>query len=763
MTAIGVPRPRLDASEKVLGATRYAADEPLPGLLHARLVLSTEAHALLKSIDAERALQTPGVVTVLSAEDLPIVGERSDRAHEPLARDEVVYAGQPVVLVVADSEQSAEDGAEAVFVHYEPLEPVLDLESAIGPGAPLARLSDGKVEGSSLESVHAAVSSGMEESLQEELSANVLGRVHRITGDLPRALAESDAVVEGRFRTPWIYQAYLEPQVATAWVEPHGVLVVSTSTQGSFLTRRELAGLFGLPLGRVRVRAAPLGGAFGGKFALVEPLVAGAALVLRRPVRLALTRGEDFHATNPAPAEIIELRLGGLRTGELTAIDARILCDRGANAEWGLEDITSLLLAGPYRWQASSIRGYGVQTNRVTFGAYRGPGAPPAAFALESLLDELAAALGVDPLELRLANAVSEGDVGVSGRPFPVMGVHECLERMRRHSIWQERAALPEDEGVGVAIGYWPGGLEPASAACRLDGDGQLTVVTGAVDMTGTETVFAAIAAEVLGLPTDRVRVVAADTDSAPYVGSSGGSKITYTVGRAVQRAAEQARDRLLRVASEELEIAPTDLEVVDGVVRARGAPERSRTVEELARRALAWAGKYEPIEGHGGSAQTSSAPSTAAHLAHVRVDRETGEVELVRYALAQDVGKAINPALVEGQMRGGAAQAIGWALFEELAYDDNGQLTTGSFLEYAVPVAEQVPVIDTLLVEVPAPDGPFGARGVGEAPVIAGAAAIANAIAAAVGVRMHELPMTAPRIWAALQGAPERSALRQR
>jgi CO/xanthine dehydrogenase Mo-binding subunit len=272
------------------------------------------------------------------------------------------------------------------------------------------------------------------------------------------------------------------------------------------------------------------------------------------------------------------------------------------------------------------------------------------------------------------------------------------------------------------------------------------------VDMTGTETTFAAIAAEEFGVPLDRVRVVAADTHSALHAGSSGGSKITYTVGRAVQKAAEDARERLLLTASEELEIAPGDLEIADGVVRAVGAPARSVPIEDLARQSTTFGGKYEPIAGHGGSAQRSQAPGTAAHLSHVRVDRETGEVHVLRHAIAQDVGRALNPALVEGQLRGGTAQGIGWALFEELRHDDYGQLVSGSFLDYAIPTAERVPPIDTIIVEVPAPDGPFGARGVGEPPVIAAPAAIANAIAAATGVRPRRLPMTAPRVWSLLQ-----------
>jgi CO/xanthine dehydrogenase Mo-binding subunit len=630
---------------------------------------------------------------------------------------------------------------------------VVDVEAAMQPGAPLARVvEETDDEGGDLESIHTSADRGQEDDPGEELSANVLDRVTREGGDVAAAFAASEAVVEGTFRTPWVYQAYLEPQVCTAWLEPSGTLVVSSSTQGSFVTRRELARAFDLPLERVRVIAEPLGGAFGGKFALVEPLVVGATLALRRPVRLTFTRSEDFQATNPASAQITHLKIGARADGTLTAIEGRLIVDRGTNAGWGVEGASSLLVAGPYRWEAFDLRGYGVQTNRFTFGAYRAPGAPTAAFALESLLDELADKLGLDPIELRLKNAVVEGDVGISGNPFPAIGTVEVLERLREHPLWTRRDSLPDGEGVGMAAGHWPGAMEPASAVCRVDADGTMTVVTSVADMSGVNSGFAVIAAAAFGLQPEQVRVVTTDTASAPYAGASGGSKITYSVGPAVLRAAEAARERLLAAASQELEIAADDLEVVDGVVRAVGAPDRSITVQELAAKALRFGGRYEPIEGLGTAAQTSSAPSVAAHLSHVRVDRETGEVTLLRHVIAQDVGRALNPALVEGQMRGGAAQGIGWALFERLDHDEDGRLLTGSFLDYAIPTAERVPEIDTLIVEVPAPDGPFGAKGIGEAPVVAAPAAVANAVSRAIGTRMYELPMTPPRVWQALR-----------
>jgi CO/xanthine dehydrogenase Mo-binding subunit len=751
MSAIGTRIPRRDGPAKVRGATRFAADMPVHGLLHARLVLAHEAHATITRISTEAASAAPGVVAVLTARDLPIVSDGPGRPNQPLAREEVVYAGQPVAVVVAESEAHAEDAAELVEVQLDSLEVVLDMAAAIRPGSPLARVRRGATGGSDLADAHAAVSAGGVED--EELSENVLGSARLTNGDVDTELAASDVVVEGTFRTPWIHQGYLEPQAATAWLEPEGELVVSTATQAAFATRNQLAKLFDLPIDRIRVRATPLGGAFGGKIMIIDPLVAAMALVLRRPVRLAMTRSEDMAATNPAGAEIMTVSLGATSDGRLTAIRARALVDRGATDDYGVEGAAALLASGPYRWQAHELTALGVATNRVTFGAYRAPTAAPAAFAVESLLDELAARLEIDPIELRLRNVAEEGDANPTGKPFPVFGARQCLERLQAHPVWQRRGELPDGEGIGVAAGWWPGGYEPAAAVCRLDSDGRLTVVTGASDMSGVETGFAAIAAEAFGLDLDRVRVVSADTATAPFAGASGGSKITYTVGRAVERAATEARERLLAVAGEELEIDPDDLEIVEGTVQPRGAPARGTPIDELAARILDFGSPHPPVEGHG-RVSLAEAPQTSAQLSHVRVDRETGQVTVLAQVIAQDVGRALNPALVEGQMHGGTVQGLGWALLEEIVYDENGQLSTGTLVDYAMPSTTEVPEIDTEIVEVPAPDGPFGAKGVGEAPVLAVAAAVANAVAGATGVRMYQLPMTPMRVWEALSAA---------
>jgi CO/xanthine dehydrogenase Mo-binding subunit len=750
VSAIGASVPRRDSETKVRGRTRYAADTEIAGLLHARLVLSHEAHGRVTAIAADEALALDGVVAVLTAADLPIVATGKGRLYQPLASAEVVYAGQPVAIVVAETPAIAEDAAGLVTVDLEPLEPVLDVEAAAAPGAARARqIATDADEGSDIGDAHAAVAAGGLDD--EDLSDNVLATARLTNGDIDAALAASDVTLSGRFTTSWIYQGYLEPQSAVAWLDAEGELNVRSSTQAPFATRDSLAKLFGLPTERVRVRTAALGGAFGAKMMIIEPLVCSAVMALRRPVSLELTRSEDIAASNPAGAEVMLLTVCATADGTRTGIRARVYVDRGSTDDFGVEAIAAMLAAGPYNWQAHELTALGLATNRVTFGAYRAPTAPPAAFAVESLLDDLARELGIDAVALRLRNVAGEGDRSPSGQNFPVFGARACLERIADHPLWAARDQLPDGEGVGASIGWWPGGYEPAAAVCRLDSDGRLTVITGAADMTGVETTFASIAAAAFGVDAGRVRVVNADTSSAPYAGTSGGSKVTYTVGRAVERAAIQAREQLLAVAADELEIAPEDLEITNGAVQPRGVPAKAIAIDELAPRILSFGSRHMPVEGHGRSAQPQ-APQAAAHLSHVRVDPDTGKVTVLRHVIAQDVGRALNPALVEGQMRGGATQGLGWALLERLAHDDHGQLMTGTFVDYAMPTAETTPWIDTEIVEIPAPDGPYGAKGVGEAPVVGVPGAVANAIAAATGgVRIRELPMTAERVWRAV------------
>jgi CO/xanthine dehydrogenase Mo-binding subunit len=731
--AVGVRRRRLDATAKVTGRAAYAGDDDRRGLLHARPVLSLYPHARILDIDPSAALEVHGVRAVLTADDLGVVGGGGRKA-EPLARSEALFAGQPVALVVADTEAAAEDGAELVIVEYEPLPAAVDIEQAILPGAPPARTANLADEVDV--AMHGEAGAGQSAEETEAVSANVLDILTYSEGDLDDAFAGCVAVVEGRFRTSWIHQCYLEPQVATAWPEGDGGIAVRSSTQTTFWLRSDLARIYGLPMSKVRVEAATLGGGFGGKIGLIEPLVAGAALTLGRPVRLAFTRSEDFAATVPGPGLVIDLRVGAQADGKLAALEARVLADSGAFSDSAPVTFAGGKVGGAYSFDAWQVTVYAVQTNRFGAGAYRAPLATPTAFAIESLVDELAYRLDLDPIDVRLRNVPSAGDSRVDGIPWQQTGLRETLEAIGDHPLWARRGELPANEGIGFACGLFPGGKMGASAVCRMDADGGITILSGYVDMTGTDTGVAAIAAEILGVPLESVRVVSGDTNDAPHAGVSGGSMVTYCLGNAVAVAAGDAREQILRYASDELEIDPADLEIVDGEVRARGAPQRAISLEKIGARLTGFGASHPPIEGHGTTVPADLAPS----------------VELLDYVAAQDCGRALNPALVEGQMHGGAVQSIGYALYEELVHDAEGELVTRSFLNYALPRIESVPVIETLIVEVPAEHGPLGARGIGESAIVPGAPAIGNAIRAATGIRLHELPMTPPRVWRALR-----------
>ncbi|MEO8469025.1 MAG: molybdopterin cofactor-binding domain-containing protein [Chloroflexota bacterium] len=750
---VGVARPRTDSSVKVTGAMRYVADRPRLRGLHARLVLATHAHARIVSIDTEEARRSEGVVAVFLASDLGLK-PGSDRLAIPLAKDEVVFAGQPLAVVIAETEAQAADAAELVTIDLEPLPVVLDLSAAMEVDAVLVRpdlLEDDVGQTAMDAQTHAAVGGAGDVSIdQERWSANVVGRTRYRSGDVESAFRDAAATVRREFKTAWVHQGYIETQGCTAWVDDDGTLVVESSTQGTFALRKDLGRVLGLPTNRIRVVPAPLGGAFGGKWAILEPIVAASALRLGRPVRLILERRHDFLASNPSQAFELDVEVAAGADGTFTALRVRILADGGAFADFSADALAGVLVAGPYRWPNVEISAYGVLTHRVGTGPYRGPSGPPTAFAIESVVDEVAGVLDIDPVALRRRNGSRPGDPMVDDEAWAPHALDEVLDVVETRPRWQGRNTLPEGEGIGLSVGYWPGSKDPAAALCRMSPDGSVQIVTGVVDMSGTNGAFQAIAAEVLGMSPDAIEIITVDTGSAPPSPGSGGSTVTYSAGRAVRLAAEDARRQLLAAASAELEISVDDLEIVDGVVRPRGTPDRGLPVARLIRandRA-----SRAPIEGHATSAHTSLAPSIAAFLAHVSVDPASGETRVLGFEAIQDVGRALNPALIAGQQYGGAAQAIGWALCEALIHDSNGQLISATFLDYAIPRAQQVPVIDASYVELPAPDGPFGAKGIGEAAVVGGAAAIANAVAAATGLRVTELPMTPQRIWRALR-----------
>jgi len=745
-TAIGTRTPRRDGPEKLTGQARFAGDIDIPGALHARLAVSPYAAARITRIDTARAKQMPGVVGVYTAADLSLKGmESGARRLNFLASDRVLFTGQPVAVAVAETIEQATDAAAAVEVEYEAGEAVVDPIFGMSGNAPTVRQV--KAAGAEEEAMHAAVVSGVEEET-EDLPENVTGSMHFTRGDVEQGFKDADVVVEGTYTVDYVHQGYLETQ--TCAVAPDlvtGGCTVYTSTQAYFYTRDEVAAALGVEANQVRVVPVTIGGGFGAKYVLIEPFVASLAAKTGRPVRFAYTRSEDLQAANPSPLTIFEVKAGAKQDGSLTALTSRVIFDTGAYSGSALA-IGCLLVGGYYRFPNLDIRGYEVMTNKPGVGAYRAPGAPQASFAIESTMDELAAKLNADPLDFRIQNAIDEGDLWPDGQPWPVVGLKACLEQLKNHPMWQNRHNLGPNEGVGVGAGGWPGGKGPAAAACRMDPGGMLTITTGVADLTGQSSTFALIAAEAFGIDPSKVRVVFGDTESAPHSPGSGGSQITYTVGKAVLEAALEAKRQVMAIVAQQLEANVQDLEIANGEVHVKGSPDSKVTLAEVFKLSTS---RYEPIYARGASAQKIIAPGFATHMAHVRVDPDTGEVTVLGYVAAQDVGHALNPPLVEGQMLGGIVQGLGFALFEQLLYDENGQLLTGSLMDYAMPKSDQVPDIETIIVEVPTNDGPFGARIVGEPPIIPGAATIGNAIKAATGKRLDHAPMTAPRVIAAL------------
>jgi len=727
-------RRRQEGAEKVSGATRFTADLELPGLLHVHLVLAHAASARIRRIDTTAARAAADVVGVLTGADLPNLETAAPEL--PLARERVFYAGQPIAAVVAKTEAAAVDAAMLVEVDFDEASPVIDPIAAMRDESP-AVLEENESASEEDASIHGASAAADQEPADRP--RNVTGVAHLTRGDVDAALKQADVVVKGTYSIRGAHHSFMEPHVSVVRPEPDGGLTVWSPTQGPFVVRDDVAALAGLPPHKVRVVPMPVGGGFGGKVEFLEPLLALIALRLRRPVRLALARSHEFVYGRPAPAARFEIELGARRDGTLLALRVRFHYDNGATAGWHA-GLTANFLGGTYRIPNFDLHGFEVATNKTPVDAYRAPGATQAYFALEVAMDELAASLDIDPIELRLRNVSREGDLAADGSEWPRIASVEVLEKARELSVYS--APLGPDEAVGVALGAWGGARTPSSAGCRVDPDGTVSVTVGSPDISGTATGLALIAAEAFGVAPEMVRVEVADTATAPFGATSSGSQVTYSVGGAVYEAAREARRQLLEIATEELEAAPEDLDIVDGKVTVKGAPNRAVEITQLVKLSTDFMGRYKPIQASGRSAVQAASPMFTVHVARVRFDRETGAFQLIGYAAIQDVGRAINPPEVEGQIHGGAVQALGRALGEELVYDADGQLRTASFLDYELPAADQIPNIDVQLVEVPSPVGPLGAKGVGEPPAIPGTAALANAVSRAAGVRIREAPI---------------------
>jgi len=747
---VGHSLPRMDAPGKVTGTAVYASDFALPGMLHGKLLRSREPHARLVRIDAARARALPGVRAVLTAADVPDVRYGGALKDETvLARDRVRYVGQPVAAVAATTREAAEAALAAIEVVYEPLPAVLDLEAALAPGAPLIHEAW---------ATYAAIP-----ILHRE--GNVCHRARIVVGDVERGFAEADRIFEHRFRTAMVHQGYTEPRAAVASWDSSGQVTVWSNTQLPFEIQNTLAEILELAPSKIRVIVPGIGGGFGGKLRIgVEHVAALLARRTGRPVRVLTTSEEELTAAYPRQGTRVELRTGVTRAGRITAKEGRIWFDTGAFAGSGpgVASVATLVLAGPYKIPNLLLEGYAVYTNKTNCGSFRAPSGPQANFAVESQMDMIADALGLDPLEFRLQNIVREGDEGPTGQVLAGVGLEECLRRAAAAIGWDDRRPAP-GRGKGLACGWWTTTGGSSGVYVKINPDGTVALNTGAAEIgTAALTGAAQVLAEELGVDLADISVVSADTFATPFDFGAQGSRTAFAVGNACRAAVADLRRQLVGLAAAQLGVPADALELRDKAVVGAGTRV---TLAELARLSQASGGgliahgtfiapptAYDAkrVEAHVYPAFHS--PSFHAHAVDLSVDRETGEITLHRYVVAQDVGFAVNPAAIEGQIEGGVAQGLGQALSEELVYAE-GRVLNPNLTDYKMPTALDLPRIESILVQHPSAVGPYGAKGVGEPPNIEPPAAVANAVAAAVGVRVTTLPITAEKVALALSG----------
>ncbi|NQZ99215.1 MAG: xanthine dehydrogenase family protein molybdopterin-binding subunit [Myxococcales bacterium] len=741
---IGTRPVRPDGVDKVTGRANYGADIDMPGMLHGVVLRSPYAHARIRSIDTSAAEKSPGVKAVLVGTDLPDLPRDlkggpenhvtlADLSRNCLARETALYHGHAVAALAATSLEAAQEAVQKIVVDYEELEPVLEIDQAIAPDAPI---------------LHDHVrTAGMRGDLPDG-PTNIASRIEFSRGNLEEGFADADVVVEREFSTPWAHQGYIEPHACAARVGEDGQAVLYGSSQGQFLMRDLCVGLLQLEPGKLKVVPAEIGGGFGGKTTVYnEPLVVALAKKSNRPVKMVMTREEVFRATGPTSASKMRFKMGAKRDGTITAASASIYMEAGA-FPGSPAGAAAMCCFGPYTFPNFSIEAHDVLVNKLKSAAYRAPGAPMGALGTESLLDEIAREIGMDPIELRLRNAVQQGDTSTLGMPYDRIGFIETLEAAKSHPHY--KAPLGPNQGRGVASGYWFNAGMQSSANISIHADGSAVVACGSPDIGGWRASMALIAAEELGIPYERVRPVVLDTDSVGYSDLTGGSRTTVVTGMAIIEAARQVIDELRARTAKMWDVELDAVGWQDGcAVGVNGAGDNEpMTLAEIAAGFSATGG---PVNAEASVVPAATGPSFGTHICDLEVDKETGVSKVVRYTVVQDAGKAIHPSYVEGQMQGGASQGIGIALNEEYIYDEKGVLENPSFLDYRMPVASDLPMIDTVIVEVPNPAHPYGARGVGEIPIVPPLAAVANAMSDALGVRMTDLPLSPPRVLGAL------------
>jgi len=740
---VGTRPIRPDGVPKVTGRALYGSDLTMPGMLVGRVLRSPHAHARIRSIDIAKAAALPGVKAVVTSADFPeqkfeYVGpERVAQnfwhmTRNIMAREKVLYEGHAVAAVAATSKAVADEALALIKVDYEVLPHVIDVDAAMAPGAPL--LFDD------------LITRGVEPPPKP---SNISKRVEYKLGDLAAGFAAADEIVEMSFKTAPVHQAYIEPQGCVARCDADGQAELWSSSQGHFVVRAYTAQLLGMKLGDLRVYPAEIGGAFGGKTVIyVEPVCVMLAKKSGAPVKLVMSREDVFRATGPTSGSSMTVKIGVKRDGTITAADGLFKLQAGAFP--GSPFMSTCMCAfAPYDIANAHAVGYDVVSNRPKVAAYRAPGSPMGAFAVESVLDVLARKIGMDPLALRLKNAAKKGTQMLSGGKLGHDGYKDTIEALINHPDYKK--PLGPNQGRGVASGYWFNGGGESSATVHVNADGTVVLATGSPDIGGSRASMAIMAAETLGIDYDLVRPIIADTASVGYTHVTGGSRVTFATGAAVVDTTKKIIQELCVRAAKMWNVDPEGVVWEDGCAKPASSNVgefKPLTLKEIAAKSPTTGG---PIVAAGSVNPAVVAPGFSTQFVDLEVDPETGKVTILRFVAAQDVGRAIHPSYVEGQIQGGVTQGIGWALNEEYIYDKQGHMENPGFLDYRIPVASDLPMIEPVMVEVANPNHPYGAKGAAEVNICPPMAAIANAIERAVGTRLTELPMSPPKVRAAL------------
>ena len=741
---VGTRPIRPDGIPKVTGRAMYGADLKLPGMIYGKVLRSPHAHAKILSIDTSAAEKLAGVKAVMTAADLPTqkfdyIGPERVAVNfwhvtrNIMAREKVYYEGHAVAAVAAISNSIAEEAIALIKVEYEVLPHVIDVDEAMAPDAPLL--------------FEDMITRGVEPAPTKP--SNISKVLKFAMGDVDAGFKEADVVIEHEFKTAAVHQAYIEPHAAIAKYEADGQCEIWSSSQGHFQMRALTAQIMGKALGDLRVTPAEIGGGFGGKtVTYLEPVAATLSKKSGLPVRVMMSREEVFRASGPTSGSSMWVKIGVKNDGTIVAADGIFKFQAGAFP--GSPVMNGCLCAyAPYDIPNQRAVGYDVVSNRPKAAAYRAPGSPISAFAVESVLDMCAKKIGMDPLALRQKNACRIGTPTLSGPKHAHAGYLETVEALMKHPAYQVK--LGPNQGRGVASGYWFNGGGESSATLQINADGTVLIATGSPDIGGSRASMAIMTAETLGIDYSQVRAIVADTASVGYTHVTGGSRVTFATGTAVVNATKTAVKILCERAAMIWGVDPEGVIWEDGYAKPAGSNVgdfKPLSLKEIAGKAAATGG---PITTSAGVNAGGQAPGFATQFCDVEVDPETGKVTILRFVAAQDVGRAIHPSYVEGQIHGGIVQGIGWALSEEYIYNAKGLLDNAGFLDYRCPVSSDLPMLDAVLVEVPNPTHPYGAKGVGEVCICPPMAAIANAIEAATGKRLSELPMSPPKVLAAL------------